>query len=155
MRSNSAVLLMLFALPVQAASPVASPAVQADPVAVLVARLDLESYKATIKALTQFGDRRQGTDRNRAAVNWIEARLRSYGCLNTARIKYDYYPNQARQPSGPPPAPVPDPASGGARYRGVHAAVGVNSDPLQQPDEKLRALNYQPCVGGVREEVYC
>ena len=33
----------------------------ADPVAVLVSRLDLERYKATIKGLTQFGDRRQGT----------------------------------------------------------------------------------------------
>jgi hypothetical protein len=141
----------LLALPVQSAAP----PVQADPVAVLVARLDLESYKAIIKGLTQFGDRRQGTDRNRAAVDWIEARLRSYGCLNTARIKYEYFPDQARQPSGPPPAPVPDPASGGARYRGVRAHTGVNTDPLQQPDEKLRALNYQPSVGGAREEVYC
>ena len=44
----------------------------ADPVARLVARLDLERYKATIKGLTQFGDRRQGTARNRAAVDWIE-----------------------------------------------------------------------------------
>ena len=52
-------------------------------------RLDLESYKATIKGLTQFGDRRQGTDRNRAAVDWIEAQLKSYGCP-TERIKYDY-----------------------------------------------------------------
>ena len=46
-----------------------------DPVATLVGRLDLERYKATIKGLTQFGDRRQGTDRNRAAIDWIEARL--------------------------------------------------------------------------------
>jgi len=152
MRSNGAVLLMLLALPAQSAVP---PAVQADPVAVLVGRLELESYKATIKGLTQFGDRRQGTDRNRAAINWIEARLRSYGCLNTARIKYEYFPTQARQPSGPPPAPVPDAASGGGRYRGVRAYTGVNSDPLQQPDEKLRARNYQPSVGGAREEVYC
>jgi len=36
----------------------------ADPVKVLVERLDLEKYKATLKGLTQFGDRRQGTDRN-------------------------------------------------------------------------------------------
>src|SRR5216110_373665 len=43
-----------------------------DPVRVLVGRLDLERYKATIKGLTEFGDRRQGTDRNRAAVDWIE-----------------------------------------------------------------------------------
>src|SRR5262245_7510649 len=53
----------------------------------LVGRLELEKYKATIKGLTQFGDRRQGTDRNRAAVDWIEAQLKSYGCP-TDRIKY-------------------------------------------------------------------
>jgi hypothetical protein len=47
-----------------------------DPIARLVGRLDLERYKSTIKGLTQFGDRRQGTDRNRAAVNWIEAQLK-------------------------------------------------------------------------------
>ena len=46
-----------------------------DPVKTLVGRLDLERYKATIKGLTAFGDRRQGTDRNRAAVEWIEAQL--------------------------------------------------------------------------------
>lgn len=40
-----------------------------DPVKAIVARLDLERYKATIKGLTMFGDRRQGTDRNRAAVD--------------------------------------------------------------------------------------
>ncbi len=59
-----------------------------DPVRALVGRLDLEKYKATIKGLTQFGDRRQGTDRNRAAIDWIEAQLKSYGCTNTERIKY-------------------------------------------------------------------
>ena len=46
----------------------------------LVSRLDLERYKATIKGLTEFGDRRQGTERNRKAVDWIEAQLKSYGC---------------------------------------------------------------------------
>ncbi|MDQ2766006.1 MAG: hypothetical protein M3Y30_02515, partial [Gemmatimonadota bacterium] len=38
----------------------------------MVSQLELEKYKATVKGLTQFGDRRQGTDRNRAAVDWIE-----------------------------------------------------------------------------------
>ena len=52
-----------------------------------VGRLDLKKDKATIKGLTQFGDRRQGTDRNRAAVDWIEAQFKSYGCTNTERIK--------------------------------------------------------------------
>ena len=37
-------------------------------------------YKATIKGLTQFGDRREGTQRNRDAVAWIAAQLKSYGC---------------------------------------------------------------------------
>ena len=68
----------------------------ADPVKMLVDRLDLEKYKATIKGLTQFGDRRQGTDRNRAAVDWIEAQLKSYGCTNTERIKYEYAPPAGR-----------------------------------------------------------
>src|SRR5678816_2660397 len=57
----------------------------------LVAQLDLERYKATIKGLTQFGDRRQGTARNRQAVDWIEAQLKSYGCTNTERITYDWH----------------------------------------------------------------
>ena len=58
-----------------------------DPVKILVDRLDLERYKATIKGLTQFGDRRQGTDRNRQAIDWIEAQLKSYGCANIERLK--------------------------------------------------------------------
>ncbi|MEJ7813406.1 MAG: hypothetical protein WKG32_23565, partial [Gemmatimonadaceae bacterium] len=72
----------------------------ADPVALIVARLDLERYKATIKGLTQFGDRRQGTDRNRKAVDWIEAQLKSYGCANTERIKYDFQPPPPRTATG-------------------------------------------------------
>jgi len=56
----------------------------ADPVASLVAQLDLEKYKATIKGLTRFGDRRQGTDRNRAALDWI-APDESLGHLAQAR----------------------------------------------------------------------
>ncbi len=51
----------------------------------MVARLELEKFKATLKGLTQFGDRREGTQRNRDAVDWIEAQLKSYGCP-TGRI---------------------------------------------------------------------
>jgi hypothetical protein len=46
-----------------------------DPVRIMVSRLELEKYKGTIKGLTQFGDRRQGTKRNRDAVDWMEAQL--------------------------------------------------------------------------------
>src|SRR5580698_9867537 len=73
-------------------APIAPAAPAADPVQTLVERLEFEKYKGTVKGLTQFGDRRQGTDRNRAAVDWIEAQLKSYGCTNTERIKYDYQP---------------------------------------------------------------
>lgn len=124
-----------------------------DPIQVMVGRLDLEKYKTTIKGLTKFGDRRQGTDRNRAAVDWIEAQLKSYGCANISRIKYMYSPTETRRPSGPPVAP--NAAQGGGRYRGARAHTGVNTDPQLQPDEKLRQLDTQPTEPGEREEVYC
>jgi hypothetical protein len=126
-----------------------------DPAATLVGRLDLERYKATIKGLTQFGDRRQGTDRNRAAIDWIEARLKSYGCSNTERLRYSYSPDEKPQPSGAPKGPGPDGAPGGGQLRGNRGPTGVNMDPTRQPDEKLRALNMQASVPGPREEVYC
>ena len=120
----------------------------------LVVRLDLERYKATIKGLTRFGDRRQGTDRNRAAVDWIEAQLRSYGCSEVSRLKYDYQPSP---PSGGQGVRTRDTsrASGGGRYRGIRARTGVNTDSLKQPDARLRALDTPPSVAGEREEVYC
>jgi hypothetical protein len=125
-------------------------------VGTLVARLDLERYKATIKGLTQFGDRRQGTDRNRAAVDWIEAQLRSYGCTNTARVTYDYQPEP--RPPGTTAGPrrgTPVWGAGGARMRGNMARRGVSNDSLAQPDARLRALNAQPSVPGQRQQVYC
>jgi hypothetical protein len=57
----------------------------------LVNRLDIESYKAQIKGLTQFGDRMQGTQRNRDAITWLEARLKSYGYTNVQRHKFMSY----------------------------------------------------------------
>ena len=124
----------------------------------LVSRLDLEEYKATIKGLTQFGDRRQGTDRNRAAVDWIEAQLKSYGCTNTERIVYDYAPTPRPAPipgADRPPRPTSVFGAGGARMRGVRAPTGVNTDSTRQPDARLRAINAQPTTPGRREEVYC
>jgi hypothetical protein len=133
----------------------------ADPVKALVGRLDLERYKATIKSLTQFGDRRQGTDRNRAAVDWIEAQLRSYGCA-TGRVAYVQPPPAPPQPgrAGGPPSPVIPSGEirsgvGGSRYYGVTRPTGVNDNPQAQPDAALRAVNAQPSVPGPREQVYC
>jgi hypothetical protein len=85
-------LVVVTSSPAQGGAGAAAQPDSADPVREMVARLDLEKYKATIKGLTQFGDRRQGTDRNRAAVDWIEAQLKSYGCTNTERIRYNYAP---------------------------------------------------------------
>lgn len=147
-----------------------------DPVALMVARLDLERYKATIKGLTTFGDRRAGTDRNRAAIDWIEAQLKSYGCTNTERITYEHLqfarppatpttPPSATAPTRPNPAVAgsaaaarrsgPPVAAGGGRARGIRTRTGVNNDSMAQPDEKLRALNSQPSTPGEREQVYC
>jgi peptidase M28-like protein len=134
----------------------------ADPVKILVGRLDLERYKATIKGLTQFGDRRQGTDRNRNAIDWIEAQLKSYGCTNVERLKYDYQPLTDTRNSMPftaagPGTPTPPDAVsvGGGRPRGLRVRTGVNNDPNAQPDAKIRALDSQPSTPGAREEVYC
>jgi hypothetical protein len=132
-----------------------------DPVATLTGRLVLDKYKATIKGLTQFGDRRQGTDRNRAAVDWIEAQLKSYGCTNTERIHYEYTGRQidpARNRRGTPAGtvlPTPLTIEGGGRPRGVRVRTAVNLDPELQPDLDLRALNAQPDTPGPREEVFC
>ena len=124
------------------------------PIKTLVDRLDLEKYKATIKGLTQFGDRRQGTDRNRAAVDWIEAQLKSYGCP-TERIKYVYDPPPPADNGGGRGRGNTGLAVGGGRPRGVQDADRREHDPMKQPDEKLRALDMQPTTPGPREEVYC
>ena len=83
--------LFSFSAFAQAPAPAAPQGASADdPIRTLVSRLELDKYKATVKGLTQFGDRRQGTKRNRDAVDWIEAQLRSYGCSDVSRIKYTY-----------------------------------------------------------------
>jgi hypothetical protein len=158
MRSFGRLTLCLCATMAWAQQPAPDAAKAApDPITSMVGRLNLESYKATIKGLTQFGDRRQGTDRNRAAVDWIEAQLKRYGCTNTERIHYDYSPPTPVPPATPPPAAPPSPnlVRGGARLRGTRAPTGPNNDALKQPDEKLRELNSQPSAPGPREEVYC
>src|SRR5690349_22081577 len=149
------VILLAVSSPVVAQQPAPSaPAAPPDPIATMVGRLDLDRYKATILGLTQFGDRRQGTARNRAAIDWIEAQLKSYGCTNTERLKYQYGeegPHGVLQP--PPYATGPIFNVGGARARGNRRPTGVNYDPNRQPDEKLRMLNSPPAMAGEREEV--
>jgi hypothetical protein len=118
-----------------------------------VGRLDLERYKATVKGLTRFGDRRQGTERNRRALDWIETELRSYGCTNVERLRYVYDP--ASRPMVKRAALPPGTSVGGGHPRGKVVATGVNTDPNRQPDPKLRELDMEPETPGMREEVYC
>ncbi len=147
----------------QAVAPAPVPPPPAlDPVSLLVGQLDLDKYKASIKGLTQFGDRRQGTERNRKALDWIAAQLKSYGCA-PERLPYQY-----TQPAPDAPAPQRAPGlpsggaggpagQGGSTLFGERAPTGVNSDPLRQPDQRLRALNAEPTPVGtsLREDVYC
>ena len=92
-------------------------------VTALVGRLSLDRYKATIKGLTNFGDRRQGTKRNRDAVDWIEAQLKSYGCSDVQRLTYTY--------EAPAPRPRPTGAPGAARGR--RDAFNPRIDAARQP----------------------
>ncbi len=155
------------------ASPVQdqSPEADSDPIRILVGRLDLAQYKATLQGLTKFGDRRQGTQRNRSAVDWIEAQLRSYGCTNTERIAYMFPPESAperrrgRRPRRDEEASLETSTGGlvgrngsgpgGSSIFGYRGRTGVTNDPTAQPDEALRELNSEPATDGERQEVYC
>jgi hypothetical protein len=139
-----------------------------DPIAVLVGRLDLERYKDAIKGLTQFGDRRQGTQRNRGAVDWIEAQLEAAGCP-AERLHYTYDPppraggGARRNTPLNPTEPTPTggrigrngSGPGGSSIFGYRRRTGVVRDPLLQPDEALRALNLEEPTNGERSQVYC
>ena len=144
-----------------------------DTVRALVSRLRLDQYKATIKGLTRFGDRRQGTTRNRDAVDWIEAWLQAVGCA-TERISYTYDPQpraggggRAGRGGTRPPLNPTEPTStggrigrngngpGGSSIFGYRRQTGVVRDPMAQPDEALRLLNSEEPTNGERTEVFC
>ena len=125
-----------------------------DPVRALVGRLDLERFKATIKALTQFGDRRHGTERNRRAVDWIEARLRADGCV-PERMRFTTPPAPPAAPAAPPRPGEPPTAVGGGRPRGIQRDTAPNNDIKKQPDARLRAINAEDSAPGPRDQVFC
>lgn len=139
-----------------------------DPVRELVSRLELDRYKEVIRGLAQFGDRRQGTERNRQAVDWIEQQLELVGC-QTERLSYVYDP-EPRPPRTPRPASAETPdlttptggavgrngsGPGGSSIFGYRASTGVNRDLMAQPDERIRQLNREEPVNGPRSEVFC
>lgn len=157
------------ALLVSATSQEAAPDPREEDIRELVSRLSLDEYKSTLKGLTQFGDRRQGTKRNRDAVDWIEAQLKAVGCTTTARVDYVFDPppreRRRRRASGEL-NPSGGTATGGKIGRngsgpggssifGYRGRTGVNTDPMAQPDEALRELNREPATNGPRQEVYC
>jgi len=135
--------LLLFAALLLAAAAARGQAAQSgDAASILVARLELENYKASIRELAQFGDRREGTGRNRAALDWIETRLREIGCPGIIRHAYHYTP--------PPRTAfeeefLPDIASPGVPH----------PDASAQADPRLRAINAEPPQPGRREQIYC
>ena len=152
-----------------------------DPLATLVERLTLDEYKTTLKGLTQFGDRRQGTQRNRDAVDWIEAWLQDSGCTNTERVHYVYAPRRLADPPRRTQTPAQAAArraaaqqqqedlttatgglvgrrgrgSCGSTIFGYRARTGVNRGLMAQPDERIRELNREEPVDGERSQVYC
>ena len=140
-----------------------------DPIRELVGRLELESYKIVIQGLAQFGDRRQGTERNRRAVDWIEEQLQAVGCSNTERLHYvfDPEPRPPRQRGAQPNVPIDltsptggnvgrnGSGPGGSSIYGYRALTGVNRDLMAQPNERIRELNREQPTNGPRSEVYC
>ena len=165
--------------------PAQSAAAQPDPnIKAMVDRLDLEKFKATIKGLTQFGDRRQGTDRNRR---------RSTGLKRSSRATAARTPSASLTPTHPPAASDPNAPARGAgagaaaaadagvaarqdqqdrrqaatRAAGARAAVRSSAPArrtgVYQPDApnaapldpRLQALNAQPTTPGERQDVYC
>ena len=139
-----------------------------DPIRDLVSRLTLDSYKTTLKGLTQFGDRRQGTTRNRNAVDWIEQQLIDAGCENVERLTYIFDPEPRPPRTRTQSTDTPDLTTptggtvgrngsgpGGSSIYGYRSPTGVNRDLEAQPDERIRMLNVEEPVNGERQEVYC
>lgn len=160
--------MSIAAVAVSGASAQETQEVVADPIGELVSRLTLESYKATLKGLTQFGDRRQGTTRNRNAVDWIEQQLIDVGCDNVERITYIFDPEPRPPRTRTQATETPDLTTptggavgrngsgpGGSSIYGYRTETGVNRDLEAQPDERIRLLNVEEPVNGERQEVYC
>ena len=167
-RSRIVATCSLLSIAVAATGTSSAQEADSDPIRELVSRLDLESYKSTLKGLTQFGDRRQGTARNRNAVDWIEQQLIDAGCENVQRLTYVFDPEPRPPRTQSPRTEAPDLTTptggavgrngsgpGGSSIYGYRAATGVNRDLDAQPDERIRALNVEEPVNGERQEVYC
>ncbi|MDP6963937.1 MAG: M28 family peptidase [Planctomycetota bacterium] len=130
---------------------------QQSPEKILVSQLSLESYKSTLKSLTKFGDRRQGTERNRQAIDWIEQQFLAYGYDNVERMNYSF-PDKSNIPRSESQRLRPwgkEGAVGGGRRRGLSSPTSVNRDPDAQQNLLLRELNKGPVIGSNRQQIYC
>jgi hypothetical protein len=90
--SAAMVLLVTCKGPDRPASPGDTTVVDPDSAATvrtIVASADGQRFRANIAALAAFGDRTQGTQGNRDALDWIEVELRGYG-YSVERHAYTY-----------------------------------------------------------------
>lgn len=157
--------LVLLVMLTGCTTPVVPDEEAADPAAILVSRLDLERYKQTIKGLTQFGDRRQGTSRNQQAVDWIAEQLASFQCEPVERMTYTFTTTEREPRPEVDLTPKPTPTGGlvgrngsgpgGSSIYGYRVRTGVNRDLDAQPDARIRELNREEPVDGEREQVWC
>ena len=135
----------------------------------LISRLTLANYKDTIKGLTTFGDRMQGTKRNEDALDWIETQLKSYGCSDVERLDFENTDTVPQTKFALPLEELNPPGGtvtggvmgrngsgpGGASQFGFRGPTSKVTDPDAQPDETLRELNRESSSFGKRQEIYC
>ena len=128
-----------------------------DPVKALVGRLDLERYKVDHPGTDTVWrpppgnrpqSRRRGLDR--------EPSSRAMAAPTSRASNIHILPTD--KPPAQRAGDTAQRATSQLAARAIAACArrpGVNTDPMRQPDAKLRALNSQASVPGAREEVYC
>jgi len=154
--------------PYNAPAPIGSDVSEAH-INTLISRLTLANYKDTIKGLTTFGDRMQGTKRNEDALDWIETQLKSYGCSDVERLDFENTDTVPQTKFALPLEELNPPGGtvtggvmgrngsgpGGASQFGFRGPTSKVTDPDAQPDEALRELNRESSSFGKRQEIYC
>ena len=131
--------------PAQAARATGNGTRPDDDIKKLVGRLDLDRFKTTLKGLTAFGDRREGTQRNRNAVDWIETQLTSFGCADVSRLTYEVPTRGAG--SGGNRGAAGGGATGAGAAGGAGAATGAAGAGTQSPGAARNAGRIGPPQG--------
>ena len=126
-----------------------------DPVKVLVGRLDLEKYKATIKGLTRSAT--AAKERIAIARRWIGSKPSSRATV-AQHLAHQVHTIRPARPAGPAGrrSHAGLPPSGGGRYRGRARPDGRQRRSASgSPTRSCARSNSQPTEPGEREEVYC